>query len=91
MNTNETPAGGTVAGLSVAGGWASVKDSPKVNNRRVIGWCREWADCFIVKWSPNRPAPHWTTDDGAVTIYAPTHWQPLPSAPNKVDSTTCNP
>jgi hypothetical protein len=80
-NIPETHETWTAPPLSEAPGWASVEDAPKVNNRRVIGWCYEWSDCFIVKWSPNRPAPHWTTDDGAVTSYAPTHWQPLPAFP----------
>lgn len=67
--------------------WQPIETAPKEGGQcglggpRIFGWSPEWDDTFIVKWSPHRPAPHWTVDSGAVTESPPTVWQPLPEPP----------
>lgn len=65
-------------------GWLPIETAPK-DGRRILGWCPDWGANFV-KWSPGRPAPHWTVDSGAVTESAPTHWQPLPPPPAAMES-----
>ncbi len=58
--------------------WLPIDTAP-MDGQRVIGYTDDWRAVFPIKYSPNRPAPHWTTDDGAV--HNPTHWTPLPPLP----------
>lgn len=62
--------------------WMPIETAPK-DERRILGYTDEWRAVYPVKYSPNRPAPHWTSDDGAVQ--RPTHWTHLPPFPVEGD------
>lgn len=69
-------------GRSAATGsvWEPIQTAPRIDGIRVLGWSADMGDIFPVTWSPQRPAPHWTADSGAVV--APTIWTHLPTAEN---------
>lgn len=82
MNTNQTPAGGTVAGLSVAGGsapWIAVEDrKPKTGQKVIV--CGRWANgnrwISVARWQPagtidtstwDEVPDDWQDEDGEAT------------------------
>ena len=68
-----------LAELSAATEWRGIESAPKITGIRLLGYSYEWQIAIPITWSPHRPAPHWTHDNGAVC--APTHFMPLPTPP----------
>jgi len=59
--------------------WRDISTAPNVDGMRILGYSDEWHIALPITWSPYRPSPHWTIDNGAVS--SPTHWLPLPPPP----------
>jgi hypothetical protein len=67
--------------------WQPIATAPKPEEpgrivwQRILAYHESWQMPVVLKWSPQRPSPHWTTDAGEVVNVAPTHWMPLPKPP----------
>jgi hypothetical protein len=77
-------------GYSSPSGWQPIETAPK--DQDVLLYCKargvvrgRWEDCYFAR----KPRPYWTNDREALFGVSgtrndqPTHWMPLPPAPNQ--------
>ncbi len=60
------------------GDWMPIETAPK-DGRRILAWCKDWTAPLTVQFY----GTHWSFCDDCRQAHQPTHWQPLPTAPDR--------
>ncbi len=65
-------------------GWRPIATAPKVRGKAFLVWCQERRNTYVVTCEPEGESPtgwrHFGGSNGEL-LEDPTHWQPLPAAP----------
>lgn len=74
------PEGAVAAWNTRAPQWQRIESAPRTT-RSILVWCPERQNQYMVSWD-DRYEGEWRTVGGWTALTeAPTHWQPLPAAP----------